>query len=252
MMSLAQSANICFLKKIENDGVIIEKYEAALLNIGGLAKAKKDTEDKRAADYLERLALHWNSIRVFYDGKLFDDAQWHFFRLRPQNFPTIRIAGGARVVYGLLYNNLIGTLVKKITEIHNLTVLINSLRSLFVVKSDGFWKSHFVLNQAAIGEIKYFIGASRADEIVVNVILPYFAVYFEVFQKPHLCKKVLKIYEIYTQRSDNQIIADVAQALELNEELQKTIYSQGMIELFRSFCSKNRCLECQIGKTVFN
>jgi Protein of unknown function (DUF2851) len=252
MMSLAQAANIFFLKKIETDGVILEKYEAALLNISGLIKTKKEVVDKGVLDYIERLSLHWNSIRPFYDGKLLDDSQWHFFRLRPQNFPTVRIAGGARIIYGLLYNNLIGTMVKKITEIHNLTVLINSLRSLFVIKSDGFWKSHYILNESSNGEIKYFIGASRSDEIIVNVILPYFAVYFEVFGKPHLCKKILKIYEMYTQRSDNQIITDVAHALELNDEQQKTIYAQGMIELFRSYCSKNKCLECQIGKTVFN
>ncbi|MDX9925221.1 MAG: hypothetical protein RBS48_10680, partial [Ignavibacteriaceae bacterium] len=65
-------------------------------------------------------------------------------------------------------------------------------------------------------------------------------------------KKILKIYEIYNQKSDNSLITDMAKALGILEESKRTIISQGMIELFRGYCSKNRCLECEIGKIVFN
>ncbi len=252
MMNLAQAANIFFLLKIDRDGVLVEKYEAALLNISGLANSKESVTEQKSKEYLERISLHWNSIRSFYDGRIFDETYWHFFRLRPQNFPTVRIAGGVRLLSELLHNNLIGTLARKIIEIHNLTVLINSLRSIFVIKSDGFWKNHYVLDQYASGEIKYFIGASRADEIVVNVILPFFAVYFEVFGNQNVSKKIVKIYGIYEQKSENQVISDVAEALDVKDLMKRTIYSQGMIELFRNFCSKSKCLECEIGKTVFN
>jgi len=131
-------------------------------------------------------------------------------------------------------------------------VLINSLRSFFVVKSDGFWKNHYVLDQKSNGEIKYFIGVARADEIVVNVVLPFFSVYFDIFGNQALSKKIIKLYSIYEQRSENQIITDMAQSLNMNDHIQKTIYAQGMIELFRNNCSRNRCLECEIGKVIFN
>jgi hypothetical protein len=252
MISLAQAANIKFILKIETDGVLLEKYEAALLHISGLTQTKESTSEKGSAEYIERMDLHWNSIRPFYDGKIFDETQWHFFRLRPQNFPTIRIAGGVRLLQELIKGNLIGILVKKITEIHNITVLINSIRSLFVVKSDGFWRNHYVLDQTASAEIKYFVGASRADEIVVNVILPFFSVYFDVFGNQNLSKKILKMYDFYEQKSENQIINEMAEALKLNEQTKRAVYAQGMIELFRNYCSKNKCLECEIGKSIFN
>jgi len=252
MMNLAQFASTTFLNKIEKDGVLVEKYEAALLNISGLAQDKNGVSEELTKQYLERISLHWNSIRSFYDGKFMDETQWHFFRLRPQNFPTIRIAGGARILKELLHNDLIAIISKKISEIHNLTVLINSLRSIFVIKSDAFWKNHYVFDQTANNEIKYFVGASRSDEIVVNVILPYFAVYFDVFGNPNLSKKILKLYSIYQQRSENQIIIEVSQALNLIEQTKQTVLAQGMIELFRNYCSKNKCLECEIGKVVFN
>ncbi len=252
MVNLAQAANINFIKNIEKDGIIIEKYEAVLFKISGLTKDQGAVSEMHAKNYLERSSLLWNSISPFYDGKIFEETDWHFFRLRPQNFPTVRIAGGARILYAILYNDLISTIVKKITEINNLSVLINSLRSLFVIKTDGFWKKHYVFDQLTESEIKYFVGASRADEIVVNVIIPFFAVYFDVFGHSANSKKIVKLYSMYQQKSENQIIIDVAQALDFGEQLKKTVLAQGMLELFRNYCSKNKCLECEIGKTIFN
>ncbi|MCX6170922.1 MAG: DUF2851 family protein [Ignavibacteriales bacterium] len=252
MINLAQAVNVNYLSKIENDGVLVEKYEAAFLFISGLALGSNSVTEEVSKKYLEKISYHWNSIRPFYDGKYFDETHWHFFRMRPQNFPTIRIAGGARLVRELLHKNMISVITRKIDEIYNLSVLVNSLRSFFIVKSDGFWKNHYVLDQKANGEIKYFIGVARADEIVVNVVLPFFSVYFDVFGNQQLAKKIVKVYSLYEQRSENQIVTDMAQSLNMNDHVQSTIYTQGMIELFRNYCSRNRCLECEIGKIIFN
>ena len=252
MLSLAQAANLKFLSKIETDGILTEKYESALLFISGIIGNINHGTERQSQEYYERIFLHWQSISPFYDGKFLDESIWHFFRLRPQNFPTVRIAGGARIIKELLHNNLIGLIAKKIIEIHNLTVLINSLRSVFVIKAEGFWKDHYVFDQKAGAEIKYFVGASRSDEIIVNVVLPFFSVYFEVFGNPAASKKILKLYSIYEQRAENHIINEVAESLKFSDHVNKTVYSQGMIELFRNFCSKNKCLECEIGKVLFN
>jgi hypothetical protein len=186
-----------------------------------------------------------------YDGNLMEETEWHFFRLRPQNFPTVRIAGGAKILYDILQGELIKLMIRKIREIHNLTVLMNSLRSMFVVRGDGYWRDHYVFDEPSNAEIKYFVGASRSDEIVVNVIIPFFAVYFDVFGNKNLSKKVFKMYTLFEQKAENQIITDVASSLNLVESTKKTIIAQGMIELFRNFCSRNKCLECKIGKSVF-
>ena len=252
MMSLAQAANLNFVKRIENDGILVEKYEAALLYVSGLAQSIDSVTDCDSKEYITKLQSHWNSIQSFYDGNTMDETQWHFFKLRPQNFPTIRIAGGARILREILYGGLIKNITKKITEIYNLTVLINALRTLFVIRSDGFWRHHYVFDQQAHNDLKYFVGASRADEIVVNVLLPYFSVYFEVFGQQKQAKKVHKIYSLYQQRTENQIIQDVAGALNLDNSTKSTIISQGMIDLFRNYCSKDKCLECEIGKRVFD
>ncbi|MFA7290246.1 MAG: DUF2851 family protein [Melioribacteraceae bacterium] len=252
MLELARLAKIDYLNKLDIDGITVDKFEAILFHISGLIPDLEKLNEEETKQYLERLNIIWDSVRSFYDGAFMEREKWNFFRLRPQNFPTIRIIAGAKILNSILHENLIPVIAKKIIEIRNLTVLINSLRSLFVIKSDGYWQNHYVFDQRANTQIKYFVGISRSDEIIINVILPYFSVYFEVFGNAQAAKKILKIYEFYNQKSDNSLIADMASALGIVEESKRTIISQGMIELFRGYCSKNRCLECEIGKTVFN
>ncbi|MCB9249288.1 MAG: DUF2851 family protein [Ignavibacteriales bacterium] len=182
---------------------------------------------------------------------MFDETQWHFLGQRPQNFPTIRIVGGAILIESILHHNLAGQIIKKFSEINNPKVLINSIRSLFILKATGYWQEHYVFNKKSKVKLNYLLGLSRADEIMINVILPYLSVYFELFGNQKLSKKVLQIYNEYDQKSDNKITKDVSKGLQVEGLEKKTIYAQGMIELYRNYCSKNRCLECEIGKTVF-
>lgn len=252
MYKLAQSANVDFLKKVSSDDGTLNRIESLLFNIAGLAPDTGNLPEDGVSDYSKKIAEEWSNLKRIYDGKTYDETDWHFFRLRPQNFPTIRIAAGARIANELVNSDLIGVIIKKIKEIRRITVLIKSLRSLFVIKSEGFWKHHYVFDKKANTEIKYFLGVSRVDEILTNVIFPYFTLYFEIFGQKEYSKKLLKTYSIFWTSSDNKIVKDVANSLNLKKQLKKSVYQQGMIELFRSYCSKNRCLECEIGKEVFN
>lgn len=252
MLKLAQSADVDFLSSLKTNGNFGLKLESSLFGISGLLPEAEKLPENHSSDYTKSIFNNWQSIKEKYDGETYNETDWNFFRLRPQNFPTIRIAGGVRFLHELLNENLISTMIKKINEIHNLNVLINSLRSIFVIRSDGFWQDHFVFDKKSTTKIKYFVGAGRADEIVINVILPFFTVYFEVFGNQELSKKVFKLYSIYNQRNDNRIVREVAETLDLERSSKKTIYSQGMIELFRSYCSKGKCLECDIGKLIFS
>ncbi|PJA96489.1 MAG: hypothetical protein CO129_06310 [Ignavibacteriales bacterium CG_4_9_14_3_um_filter_34_10] len=252
MIKLSQYANVKFLKKLGKGPETNKLFESALLNISGLVPKDKDEKVNGEFGYINELKNDWNKIVPIYDGETMFESEWQFLKLRPQNFPTLRIAGGSRIVYDILYNNLIGLISKKISEIYNFDVLTKSIRSLFIVKSRGFWKNHFVFKQKSNIEIKYLVGISRADEIMINVVLPFFSLYFEIFNRRELSKKILKIYSNYYQSSENKIVSEVADSLEVSDLLKKSIYAQGVLELFRNFCSKKKCEECEIGKIVFN
>lgn len=252
MSSLAKAANIEFLKKIEKDENIVEKFETALLNISGLMQTIRSVTEEDTVQYIKRSTTYWEQIKTLYDGNYFDETIWHFYKIRPQNFPTLRIAGGARILKSLLYGGLINIIAKKFKEVSDPKQIITELRSLFVIRIDGFWKNHYILDEKTEGELKLFVGVSRADEIIINVLLPYFALYFKIFKKDKLVKKVQRVYATFQQKTDNQIMTEVSGALNYYDFDNQTIIAQGMIELFRNYCSRNRCLECGIGKIVFD
>jgi hypothetical protein len=252
MTNLARSVRMDFIKKFRNEKNYLELIETSLFGVGGLLPKENEIIPEKMSAYVSRLVRDWLVLKKIYDGRTYNEPDWHFFKLRPQNFPTIRLAAGARFLYQISEKNFVGVISKKLSEIRNLTVLINSLRSLFVMKAEGFWSQHFVFNKPGNTDIKYFVGAARADEIVVNVVLPLFAVYYEIFDDKKTAKKIYKLYTIYKQKSDNKIVRDVAKEIKMSEQVKRTVYSQGMIELFRNYCSKNKCVECLIGKQVFN
>ena len=252
MHKLAQAVPVDFFKKLGTDQDSHFRFEAALFSIAGLVPDNETISGFKISSYPKRILEEWENIKRIYDGEIFSEADWHFFRLRPQNFPTIRLAGGTRFLELLLNENLIETINKKILEIRNLNVLINSIRTMFVLKSKGYWKYHYVFGKESREGVKYFLGSSRADEIMINVILPFFAVYYDVFGKEDLAKKVVKTYSLYPQKSDNKIVRDVAEGLNTADYLKKSVLTQGLLELFRSFCSKKKCHECEIGMRVFS
>lgn len=251
MMKLAQFVNLEFMKKFCHENDFLNIIESTLFNVAGIIP-KKLTNNEEIDNYINEINSYWENIKRIYDGEQINEIEWYFFKLRPQNFPTIRIAGGTRLVKMILdENDLVSKMIKVFSEVNNPKVLINILRSMFVVKSEGFWKNHYAFNQPANTEINFFVGISRADEILANVVFPFLSVYFDVFGKKDLSRKVLQIYGMFEQKTENKIVHDVSQTLGLEFLAKKTLYSQGMIELFRSYCSKNKCLECEIGKIVF-
>ncbi len=252
MLQLAQAVDLEFISKIENDDHFEANAESALFHIGGLLSEVDIVNTEGGSEYLRDLRDRWLEIKPQYDGKHFATEDWHFFKLRPQNFPTIRLAGGVKLIHKILHGNLLEVLTQKFREIHNIRVLKNSVRSLFIVKSDGYWSKHYVFDSAKEAEIHYFVGSNRADEIVANVIFPLMYLYFKVFGQTKYAEKAMHVYCDVTIEVNNSIVSEMKEALAMDDHWTRSVIYQGMIELFRGYCSKNRCTDCEIGKQAFD
>lgn len=251
MMKLARLANLDFLEKIADDENYLEKLHAVLYKIAGLFIEPTETDDEEMTSYQRKLAEYWNDIKNLYDSEFLSETDWHFFRMRPQNFPTIRIAAGAFFIKEILKNDFISRLIKLFQSDLNNKKLISKFRTAFIVKSYSVWKKHFTFYKKAKTDVKYFVGLSRADEIIANVLLPFLALYFKVFNLSEDYKKVLKLFNLYEQKNDYALVNDIAKTLGLQNLTHRTIFAQGILHLYRNYCSRNLCLECRIGKELF-
>ena len=251
MSKLAKAVNINFLNNFYAEEKFEEIIECSLLNVSGIVSNNNTTPDEKATEYLRKLVEKWSEIKTGYDGPYFHKEKWHFFKLRPQNFPTVRIAGGSRILNRLLKYDLFGNMIAAFTNKEEKKKIISMLRDLLIVKASGFWKTHYVFEKNAKEEIKYFVGLSRADEIIVNVLLPILTVYFDIFNNKDASTEVKSLYLNFIQKSANNVVSQVVESLHLNNSGIQSVYTQGMIELFSNYCVKERCLECNIGKEIF-
>lgn len=251
MKMIAMAVGIKFLNSLNKHDFILT-VESILFNVGGLMPDLSNLPDEEISSYVKKLYERWNDNKNKYNGRMFNSTQWHFFRMRPQNFPTIRIAGGARIINKLINSNLMDKMLEAVEQIEDLTKLAQSLRSLLVVRGEGFWSRHYIFAQSKNEQVNYFIGATRADEILVNLMLPVLSLYFEIFDKKELSQKAIILYLNFYQKTDNNLVNEVSATLFLKDAWKRSVLYQGMIELFRDYCSKDRCLECLIGKKLFN
>jgi hypothetical protein len=248
---LASCAELSFIKTYHNQNDFLFLIEAILFNISGIIPQTDFPEDEDTLEYIKKLREIWNEVKLVYDGKTMRHEEWQIYKMRPSNFPSLRIAGGAHLLCRILKEDMISVIVNEVKHTTNIKKSINKIRSLIIVKSTGYWKKHYEFGKEVKSEFKYFIGLSRADEIITNIIIPFLSVYFEVFGDKANSRKALKMYINYYQTNDNNLVNEVSVTLNLNNSWKRCVIYQGMIELFREYCSRNKCLECRIGKVIF-
>lgn len=251
MLKLCNAADIIFFTSLNNDEKNAAAIESVLFNVSGLLPDINEIPDEETSEYLRKLVENWTQIRNRYDGESFSNTDWNFFKLRPQNFPTVRIAAGARILHLILQKELFGRLIKLFETASDNNKLISKLRNMMIIKGDGYWSNHFNFSKPVKTKIKYFLGLGRADEIIINIILPMMSVYFDLFDNKTAAQRVLNIYVNYNQKDGNKLVSDMSEVLGLQSFTLNSVVHQGMIELFRGYCIKQRCMECNIGQRVF-
>lgn len=249
MLKLSRYAEIDNINKIEN--LNSEIIESILFHISGLFPEVTEIADERTSEYIRSCIDIWNTVKMNFDSGIMNKSEWNFFKLRPQNFPTLRIAAGARILKKLTTADLFNNLVKIFEQYSDTNKIINKLRNTIIIKGDGYWANYYTFNKPSKNKLNYFIGIGRADEIVINIVLPLFSVYFEMINQKEISKKVLNVFLNYYQKESNHLVDQVNENLGFKNEKYRSVYYQGMIELFRNYCIKDKCLQCEIGRKVF-
>jgi hypothetical protein len=252
MMKMAKAANISFLNKYRSNEKFYMITESALFNISGIIPQKAKYKEEATTEYIRQLIEIWNSIKENYDGITFNKEDWNFFKSRPQNFPTIRLCGGSHLIAHILTTDLFKSLTKYFNEDREVKEANVVLRNLIITEAKGYWADHFNFDKLSNEKLNYFIGVSRADEIIINVLFPALILYFEIFELTDNARRVKQLYLYYTQHGSNMVVEQVETTLGLQNASRRSVNYQAMIELFRNYCVKERCLECKIGSKVFN
>ncbi len=224
---LAKSTPLQVLSKHSSN---LFQVEALLFGNAGLLNTQLLGDD-----YFLEIREEYSFLYKKYKLTPIESHLWKFMRLRPSNFPTIRISQFA----ALIHNSR--SLFSKIIEIESLT----QLKKLFSVNASSYWTTHYQFNKPSVKRIKK-LGESSINTIIINTIVPFLFVYGESQDKPHLKERAIMFLEELPPEK-NSIISKWEM---LGVKARSAFETQALLQLKNIYCEKKKCLNCQIGTKI--
>lgn len=223
---LAKSLPLSALGKHKND---LFQIEALLFGQSGLLNNELNDE------YSLKLKKEYNFLRVKFDLQPINAELWKLLRLRPDNFPHIRIAQFA----ALIHNS--SKLFSRIIE----NPEIDYLNNLFKTEPSEYWKSHYLFGHTSPEKSKK-LGKNSINSILINTVVPFLFCYAHQKGNQNLKDKALELLE--------QISAEKNSIVSGWENIGMTIEtaydSQAFLQLKKLYCDDKKCLRCRIGHKV--
>ena len=226
-LSLAQSINFSIIRKTQSNQ---HNLEALLLGQAGYLE--QDIEEV----YYLNLVKEYQFLKQKFKLENTRVLPLQFFRLRPPNFPTIRLSQLASLYH--LHQNLFSKIIA--------TNTLDDFYELFKVSTSSFWKTHYTFQKESKASTKK-LTKSFIDLLLINTIIP--IKFFYAKQKgEEINNSIIKLgSEILSEK--NSIITAFNN---LNKISNSALDSQALIQLKTEYCDKNKCLQCAIGNSILN
>lgn len=194
-------------------------------------------DDEGADDYFHLLKREYTLLGKkfnLYDHRL-NRVQWKFMRLRPANFPTLRLAQLAALIGNR--KNIFSQLLEAGSY--------RQLHALFSVNQSAYWQRHYQFFKP-VSEIIPPMGPMSIDNIIINTVVPLLVAHGKVKDDQPLVDRAVDILQ-HVASEENAIIKSW-NALGIKSASAGD--SQALIELHNNFCLKRRCLDCNIGFSI--
>ncbi|GAB7085899.1 DUF2851 family protein [Marinifilum fragile] len=224
-----QLAQVLPLKILARQKNSLLQLEALLFGQAGMLNDSVDDA------YYKNLQQEYLFLTDKYELKPLPSHRWKWLRLRPGNFPTIRIAQLAALIHKS------SSLFSKILDCVN----YKDIQHLFEIRVSDYWKSHYQFGIESKSQCKQ-LGKMTINSIVINSVVPIVFCYGEINEDEEMKEKALKLLEEIPEEK-NSIIDKWK---ECGVEVKSSWYSQALVQLKVNYCDEYRCLQCEFGNRI--
>lgn len=213
---------------IRKESFEVENLEALLLGAAGLLDVEKEDQ------YFHALKSRFAYLSEKYKIENHCIVPVQFFKHRPDNFPTIRLAQLAGLY--VLHKNLFSTIV-----------LVDSLKEIYQllnVSVSLYWKTHYQFDRESPKKSKA-LSKSFIDLIVINTIVPIGFAYAKSQGKEIAENGIALLQEV---ASENNAIITKFESFGIHAA--NAFQSQSLLQLKSDYCNKGKCLNCAIGVSL--
>ena len=232
-----QLAGALPLKVIRKHRDAPAQVEALIFGVAGMLNDPSTGDLETTDDYHSMLRREYRFLAAKYglaESQLVPSI-WKWGRLRPANFPTMRLAQFARLMSEQ------ASLLSLFVGEDKAETLIRALQ----VKPANYWQTHFRFGKEA-AKASSTLGETSAENIIVNTVVPLLAAYAHHRDQPAYLDRAIGLLEQLPPEKNR--ITDDWNALGLT--VKTAFDAQASIELYNHFCQQKRCLQCQIGVAI--
>ncbi len=220
---LAKSIPIKILAKHCDD---LSQIEALLFGQAGFLNTTFRDE------YPGKLKSEYNYLKKKYSLQTGDRFLWKFLRLRPTNFPGVRIAQFSTLIYRS------PSLFTRVMECTDVSLVFK----LFNVTPSRYWECHYRFDKESAKRQKR-LGDEAIRLFLINTISPALFCYGWINDLRMFQERALEfLHEIKAE--DNAIIR---RWKEYGTHCDSSSHSQALLELKTKYCDHKRCLQCRVG-----
>lgn len=213
------------------------QLEALFLGAAGLLQEEAIPKSAQIAaaedDYLKRLRSEWAFLaHKFQLPEPMEAQRWRYLRLRPQNFPHLRIVQLAQL-YARRTAGLAHILEAKDRK---------ALHVCFNTGVSEYWRSHYLFGLESEAKDKTLSTASR-DLIIINTVVPTLFAYGQEHHDEGLQERAVELLE--SMKAEQNFI--MRQWQQCGLAVDNAADSQALIQLKREYCDRLDCLRCRFG-----
>ena len=204
--------------------------QAGLLDLQSIPERHR--ADAQGDDYFSRLRSEYLYMAHKFSMKPMDFTIWRFLRLRPHNFPHIRISQLATLYY------------EHRTELSRLLECetVDQIRQLYQTHVTPYWETHYSFGTESDRNSKK-ISISSKDLLIVNTAVPVLFAVGRHRQKEVYCDRAFDILE--SLKAEKNHIITMWQ--ECGLDVKTAGDSQALIQLKKEYCDRKDCLRCRFG-----
>jgi len=224
-----------------------EALQAILFGAAGLLPSSRGLPHKENRIRVRRLRRRWREVRPIVRRPLLHEADWLFFRLRPVNFPTARLAVMSFLLPEFFRDDCLsrvfGCFAK---ESLSPRTRLEMLRTLFVVQPDEYWREHLDFwNSASSHGVA--LGTGRIDTIILHLLVPAVLLRSRIAGNGALAAHARAIITALPPLPSNAITRMIGRdLLHGHTGFRGAIVRQGMMHLWKEYCRKKKCGQCPI------
>jgi hypothetical protein len=223
---LAQSIPLKVIQKNQHDPF---KLDALIFGQSGLLYSTwKD-------NYPKRLQKEYGYLKELYQLNPIPKNLWRFHRLRPSNFPSLRLAQYARFLANYANRFMSFLDIQDLQEFYKISD----------INIPAYWHSHYLFDKKSSFKTKT-LGKSFIHQLLINAIIPFLFTYGKE-----------RNIEEYVNRSIHLLTHLKAEKNNITKSFKKlgficetALESQALIHLKHNYCDQKKCLSCAIGHEI--